>query len=378
MSASKTQLLKSRWTRAVDSYLNLSDRVFQIAGVVQKSSVKVAKESALVQPGSRALIRFTVLGIVITFMFVLFSCRAPNTGRGRPPTPEISPARLEKSQDPLYIKRETLNVKPKDPGSKTGSIWADSSDPRTLFSEFKPTKMGDVVTVNIPDDLQFKWPGLSSPGAKSKDDKGSKDSKDSKKEGGGDTSKASADLAKVGETTQAIFEPVKRFKMEIVAIDTNIYLRGVRNFKGKNGEQMQIGVFAKVPRRVVNSFEIDARELTEVAVSENSNGAMSDYGAPGWDVTVSRKLSGFNPDVTAEMAALEGVRNELVTFQKSLEERQKALNDETERLKKDRERLTKQSEGKKDEGTPKDGEKAAAGDQPKAEESGGNDKGAKR
>ena len=94
-----------------------------------------------------------------------------------------------------------------------------------------------------------------------------------------------------------------------------------------------------MPQRSLNKFEVDAKDLTQVAVNSVINGAASDYSSAGWDITTSRKVSGFAPDLNSAIASLDGQKKELDTQQKALKDQQKALTEEADRLKKDRNRL---------------------------------------
>ncbi|MES2614159.1 MAG: hypothetical protein V4591_01955 [Bdellovibrionota bacterium] len=262
---------------------------------------------------TKRLIQLTTLFMFLALAMFLASCQMsePYGNRvGHAPLPNIQPTpsyankgisqnnSVNKGQEQLYIKRDQLSIQPKEFGSSSGSIWADSSLPKSLATEFKPTRPGEVVTVNIPENLQFK-----------------------------------DEAAKT--------EPAKSFKFEVAGIEPGgeVYLRGVKNYTAENGEQRNIIILAKIPRRDFNNSEINAKDLTEVAVHESSSTGESDYSSTGWDQTVSKKIAGYTPDVSTKTAALESEKKEVETQKKALADQQKALTDESERLKKDRKRL---------------------------------------
>lgn len=278
---------------------------------------------------SKRLFQITFVLLLFSLVIFLASCQTRNNNQygnrvNSVPLPNMQPKPMlsngimnkgdfNKGQEQLYIKREQKSIKQRESGSSTGSIWADSSSPKSLVTEFKPSKPGDVVTVNIPENLQFK--------------------PDANTQAGSTAQNQNAQNQKV--------EPVKSFKFEVVGIEPggDVYLRGVKNYTSDNGEQRNVVVMAKVPRRNINDSEINAKDLTEVAVNENVNGMQSDYASTGWDPVVSRKISGYAPDATAQLATLNAEKKDIETQKKSLAEQKKSLDAESERIKKDRKRL---------------------------------------
>lgn len=276
---------------------------------------------------SKWLIRITFLLLFLVFIIFLTSCQMGDQYRNRvgyTPLPKgqasnsLAPQpsfngnkRFDKGQEQLYLKREQINIKQKEIGSSSGSIWADSAAPKNLMTEFKPSKPGDFVTVQIPENLQYK-----------------------------PEQNAQANNA-AGANSNQQAEPVKSMKFEVVGMEPggDVFLRGTKNYTSENGEQRNIVVMAKVPRRSINSSEINAKDLTEVAVNENLNGAPSNYSTVGWDQVVSRKIANYTPDLSAQITQLDGQKKEIETQKKALADQQKSLADEAERLKKDRKRL---------------------------------------
>jgi hypothetical protein len=218
----------------------------------------------------------------------------------------------KKDKEQLYIKRDNLRIQSKEEGSTTGSLWADSASPKNLATEFKPSKAGDVVTVHIPEDLQYKPDEGNAP------------------------SKAGATAAPENKK-----EPVKSFKFEVVGIEPggDVYLRGMKSYVSDTGDQRNIVVMAKVPRRNINNSQINANDLSEVAVNENSMGSQSEYTSTGWDKMVSKKITDSAPDLKAQTALAQEQQKEIDTQKKALAEQKKALDDQADRLRKDRARL---------------------------------------
>lgn len=343
--------MRRSWHRLVDVYLVTSDRFFDVAGTARKNSIRFATRSSLVQPGSRSIIKFTMLGLLIALSCVLFSCEAlfdqQNNVTTSSQRPSPSLATPTKKNERLYIKRDTLQIRPSEPGSSTGSIWADAKQARQLFAEPKPSRLGESIVIEVPEDLQFKWqPTFAKKDAKQPDK--SKEAAANKGEASSDTKKNDALDNPLSDPSQNYYEPLKNFKMQIVAMEPGgfTYLHGTRYFKDgmQHGDERTVSVYAKVPTDALQSYTIDAHTLSEIAISDSRNGVASDYSAPGWDMVVSRKVSGFTPDLNAEYAALEDVRNELKSTQDALRERQKGIDAEADRLRKDRERFIRAQE----------------------------------
>lgn len=297
---------------------------------------------------SAKLLKLTLSGLVITFTVLLFSCQTPpsRTAGALPQTRRFDATKPERELDQLYLKRDELIIKNRENGSSTGSIWADANDPRTLLADSAPNREGQTVTVLIPDELQFDPKSVAAAEANKGKDKKSSDK--SKKES--DESESGLKLTDPDNASPALQvtqTPIKTFKMQIVGFEPggDVYLRGLRRFTGANGEENMTMILAKVPRRVLTSYELDARELTDVAVNEDVAGRQKEYSAPGWDEIVSRRLAGFSPDLKTEMGVIDGMRDEIRAAQNSLREQAKANEMERERIRKERERMAAQSAG---------------------------------
>ena len=309
---------KDLWFTTVDKYLN------SIEYAIDKGNSTTKKMSHALdnipEPTSKKfVVRFTILFVVLALIIFFASCTKAHAqiipSTQDLPLPSSKAIELnnqknqlsqEKEQERFFIKREKLQIKMKEPGSTTGSIWADSSQPKSLATEYQPTRTGEIVTVNIPEDLQFK----------------------PQEQTGNNNSNQK-------------YDPIKNLKFEVVGFEPggDVFLRGTKNYVGESGEQKNIMIMAKMPQRNLNKFEIDAKDLTQVAVTNSNNGMVSEYAAAGWDLTVSRQLSGYAPDLNAGIAALDGQKKELEVQQKALKDQQKAITEEADRLKKDRNRL---------------------------------------
>lgn len=359
------QNARLRYENFMEAWIAFSDvcvtRSESLVGGVGKKLGRMALESPLIEPESKALVRLTLGLLLAVFTWILVSCQtAPRTPSKRPRQNTEAPVvRGEKRPETLWLKRETLRIKPKDQGSTTGSIWADAASPRHLLADERPTREGEVVTVLIPEELRFQPPNALPGNPKPGDTKPW-----AAKPGGPQTATAGAnaganagataganaggpqdgppftDPYAVGAAAELPRTPLTQLKMEIVGREPTgeTYLRGVKSYRNGLGELRDVTVFAKIPDRLVTGFEIDARDLTEVAVNEQVNGQTAEYASTGWDPIVSRRLAGYTPDVNAEVQALEDVRQELVMAQGAMKEQMKAMADERSRVQKDRQR----------------------------------------
>lgn len=355
---------KDFWFSTVDKYLNSIEYAIDKGNSTSKK-MSSALDNIPEPTSKKFVIRFTIIFGVLALIIFFISCTKAHAQSIQPsqalPLPRgLEPnntnnqsATPEKDQERLFIKREKLQIKLSEPGSTTGSIWADSNQPKSLATEYQPTRAGEVITVSIPEDLQFKAP-----------------------------EQANANEQK--------YDPVKSLKFEIVGFEPggDVFLRGTKNYVSESGEQKSIMIMAKMPQRNLNKFEIDAKDLTQVAVNSSNNGMISEYSAAGWDLTVSRQLSGYAPDLNAGIAALDGQKKALETQQQALKEQQKALTEEADRLKKDRSRLNTEAAQARElldsatvvdppaEGDGKDNKKstAASKDKKSSTEQGGNKK----
>ncbi len=316
---------KKYYKISLNQYLNSVQYAFDKGNFTSKKVSEIF--SSIPEPASNRIIKLTLLFLFLAIIIFLVSCQ---TNRNNPYGKRVGYSQFSKNQpnaflgksllktsgsnekgkEQLYIKRELKSIKQKETGSTSGSIWADSASPKNLITEFKPSRPGDFVTVNIPEDLQYK-------------------------------ADAAAPAATPGQTPAAKVEPVKSMKFEVAGIEPggDVYLRGSKTYTDENGEQRNIMVLAKLPRKNINNTEINAKDLTEVAVDENLNGAGSNYSTTGWDQTVSRKVSGYSPDLSAQTAKFDAEKKELDVQKKALADQQKALTEGNDRLKKDRQRL---------------------------------------
>lgn len=310
------------WFTTIEKYLNSVEYAFD-KGNSTGRKVSHALDNIPEPTSKKFVLRFTICFAFLVLIIFFTSCQAnAQVSQFQPnslPIPKASEqassvskqeknenTENSKGQEQLFIKRENLQIKSKEPGSASGSIWADSPQPKTLATEYQPTHTGEVVTVTIPDDLQYK-----------------------------------PTTEQTNSPTGQKYDPLKSLKFEIVGIEPggDVYLRGTKSYISESGEQKFIMVMAKMPQRSLNKFEISAHELTQVTVNSNNNGTLSDYSSAGWDLTISRKVSGFAPDLNSAIASLDGQKKELDIQQKALKDQQKALTEESERLKKDRNRL---------------------------------------
>jgi flagellar basal body L-ring protein FlgH len=324
------------WDGVVDLYLAQIDRAVASVSRLQRKSGELSLSHELVEPNSKLLLKVTIGALVLVFAIVLCSCAATNPGPVEPqphPVRQREPMRLpSKGGEQLYVKRESVLIKKRETGSHTGSLWADTKPPRSLYSEERPSRTGEVVVVTIPESLRYSAPAAAAGSAA----KGATDGKDA---GGKGTTMT--DPNSVGILGASTAEPLTEIPMEIVAVEPtgDVFLRGTREYQTNQGTDRKVSVMAKIPRRALTGYTVDAKQLTAITVHEDFEGNVSDYAANGWDKVVSRKISGFVPDLNAELATLEDVRAELAANQKALREQQNGVREERERLLKERARL---------------------------------------
>lgn len=290
------------WFTTVEKYLNSIEYAFN-KGNKTGEIVSNALNNIPEPTSKKFVLRFTIGFSILVLIIFFSSCHKANAQY-------TENKEQTKGQEQLFIKRESLQIKSKEGGSTTGSIWSDAPQPKSLATEYQPTHTGEIVTVNIPESLQYK-PGTEQPNS----------------------------------NTNQKYDPIKSLKFEIVGFEPggDVYLRATKNYISESGEQRSIMVMAKIPQRNLNKFEINANDLTQLAVNSSINGEISDYSSAGWDLTTSRKISGFAPDLNSAIASLDGQKKELDIQQKSLKDQQKSITEETERLKKDRARLDSQT-----------------------------------
>ena len=291
------------------------------------------------------MLQLTLFGIILTFTVLLFSCQsAPR------PVVQVQPrkfdaARPERELDQLYLKRSEVFIKNTDNGSSTGSVWADAREPRSLLVDSAPGKEGQTITVLIPEELRFDPANSSTDSGSQTKDKDKKNASKPAQENAGSSSDLKlTDPTEASPSQRLALRPIKSIKMQIVGFEPSgdVYLRGVRKYTGANGEDNSIMILAKVPRRQLSGFELDARELTDVAVSEDLGGRTREYATQGWDEMVSRRLAGFTPDLQSELASIDSLREEIRTAQASLRDQAKANEMERERIRKERNRMSGQ------------------------------------
>ncbi len=207
-----------------------------------------------------------------------------------------------KKSEQLFIQRDQIIIKDKESGSSTGSLWSDSIHPKALLTEYNPSSTGDILTVNIPDDLQPKQTDSNN-------------------------------------TTK--MDPLKSVKFEVVALEPggDAYLRAIKNYKDENGIETNIIVLAKAPRRNIHNSEISANDVTSVSVSVTKNGEMSSYDSLSWDSNVTKKIASYAPDMQLLSKGLEAEKNDLSVRKKAVEDQKKSLDAAADRLKKDRARV---------------------------------------
>jgi flagellar basal body L-ring protein FlgH len=317
-------IFNKKWNKYLDYYLKFSDFFHDRF-----------ENSEFVSAKSNSVFKVTIFLLLFVFILLLFSCEhnyvKENLNKETSYKETNENKKIQKIVEPIYVKKKSLVLKNIEDKSGTGSIWADTKKPRELFSTDKPKKTGELVTVLIPEDLQFKWPGAKKPA---------------------DEKQAGEGVGEIGNEIEK--ETITKLNMQIIAFDNtgDVFLKANRNFKTSNGEFQNQTIIAKIPASKVNGFEISAKDISEVSISTegtpNNTGNDNEYASTGWDKNVSRILSGYRPDIDSSLQALEKVKEEVAMSQKNLKDSRKTIEEERERLFKDRQRIEKDYETRLD------------------------------
>jgi hypothetical protein len=340
-----TDQFSYKYSKALESWILFSDWIH--SSITRKQLIVRSKirhfifESSLVQNDSKTLIKVTAFLIALVFGWLLVSCQTIPRKRisAQRGTQELS----QKQSDPIYIKRETLSIKPRFEGSTTGSIWADSLSPRQLIAEPKPQKAGEMVTINLPESLRFGAQNASPAApASAANPKQSANSKSKPKPG--DSQGQNPMPAAQSLLANTSFEELSHFKMQIVALEPqgDAFLKGTKSFSGPDGELRTFTLLAKLPSQNINSYELNAESLGEISLVESQGSQSSEYIASGWDTTISRKLSGWLPDLEAQAEIFDGEKKELEVLKNGIKDQQKSILQERERMISERKRNNEQ------------------------------------
>jgi hypothetical protein len=183
--------------------------------------------------------------------------------------------------------------------------------------------IGDVITFTIPKELQYSYP------------------KKDKNNAAVPTPKSTEYVDQMESLDTSEFEPIKTIKMEIVESEPtgNTYLRGEKQFVGIDGQPRNLLLLSKIPTRNLNQFEMSVEALNQIAITDVRHTGLVNYSSPGWDLTTSRIMSGYVPDIQAELTDVYNRKKELNEERKALQELQKSLKSEKDRLIQERERM---------------------------------------
>jgi hypothetical protein len=236
------------------------------------------------------------------------------------------------------------------PESLPGSIYAATRRPLDLFSDETPNLAGEFVTIQIPDDLQFK-PQQTNRNGDPKQAKGTeKNNKDSET---ALLEALSKDIPSIAHSNSQGLAATKSLKMEIVAVDNGtVYLRGSKTFvdnhatpnrlerdQNRGSDEAALTITAQVKQTAIKGKNVDASELSQVEVIRFDGRKSGSYRADGWDVAVSRQLSSYTPDVDSDLELLRQYESTLSEQQRNLTDRFKALKQEQNRFKREQARV---------------------------------------
>jgi hypothetical protein len=348
----------SKWSRLVENYLVgsdiICDGVFRASALLKHS----VKNEDFGDYKKSFVLRVTLCGIIATILMLLVSCQS--TAR-RYPLPRQSPEmqRGDSRTDPLYIRRESARVVPRVPESLPGSIYAATRKPLDLFSDETPNLAGEFVTIQIPDDLQFK-PQQANKNGDQKQAKGNAE-RNNKDPEAALIEALSKDIPSISYSNFQGLAATKSLKMEIVAVDNGtVYLRGSKTFidneatptrfeQGANrgSGEAALTITAQVKQTAIKGKAVDASELSQVEVVRFDGRKSGSYRADGWDVAVSRQLSSYTPDVDSDLERLRQYESTLSETQRNLTDRFKALKQEQNRFKREQARVGDKSRNAK-------------------------------
>lgn len=223
-----------------------------------------------------------------------------------PPSMVIKTQRPKKELHDFYVQEDVISIdNAKEGVSKTGSIWADTQNPRQLYGDSYPSKIGSIVTISIPENLRYHVPN-------------------------------SKDKNEAGKPED--------FKFTITKFDHsgNAYLKGGKEFRTSLGIESEVYVTAIIPREKLENFKGDAKDMSEVKVNVTKNNQVKTYISDSWDENVSRKLAGFKPDLRESLKQYENIRRDLDVDKKALKVQKDNLKEREERIIKDRNRLSQE------------------------------------
>lgn len=343
----------SKWSKIVEQYLIGSDIVCD--AVLRTSSLlkHSVKNEDFRDVKKSFVLRVTLCGIITTILMLLVSCQS--TARRYPLPRQIpEPQQSENRTDPLYIRRESARVVPRVPESLPGSIYAATRRPLDLFSDETPNLAGEFITIQIPEDLQFKPQQNGKTGDPKQTKSNDRNSKDPE---AAMLDTLSKDISSISHSNTQGWATAKSLKMEIVAVDNGtVYLRGNKTFvdnesspsrsergMSRGSGEATLTITAQVKQTAIKGKAVDASELSQVEVVRFDGRKSGSYRADGWDAAISRQVSSYTPDVDSDLERLRQFEGTLSEQQKNLTDRFKALRQEENRFKREQTRMAEKS-----------------------------------
>jgi hypothetical protein len=268
---------RNSWNEMVSRWLLMSDNLFEMYETGKNRFHSEAQAEAQVGLRESRVFKFTLVGLFLVTLSILVSCQAPHdmTPMQAPLRPQMHIAGGVRDRDPLYIRRDSQKIMDREVGSKSGSIWSDTATPRHLLADHRPTRTGEFVTVRIPEEFQ---PPPSPPKP-------------------GEAPQPTPTPGNRNAPAVAVGIKLSTVKMEIIALESmgDVYLRARKSMQTSLGLRKEIIVFAKVPRRLITGYEVNAQDLTGVQVTVDDMGLAAEYEVSGWDSTVTSALLGLYP-----------------------------------------------------------------------------------
>lgn len=326
-----------KWEQALDLFVACADRSFDTSAKIFKSLKQALWEEDFKDIERSFVFKVTIVGIVFTLGVVLMSCQS--TARRLPiPSANISGSTQKQDSENVYVKRDSMQILPKETSSEHGSIYAANRRPLNLFSEDAPQLPGDSVVIQIPEQLLFKPQSKKENG---KDRQALTPTEKGKPKTDEEILKLlNTNPAQLASSDQSTDSPIQELKVQIIGIDQSgrVFLKGVKQFSGlasKDGRDSSIMLTASIPATALKSKNILATDLSQIEVSTLRDGKASLYQTDGWDLVVSRKLAGYAPDLDDDMQKLKEFQDEVTNEQQSLTQRFRSLKAEQSRFKKE-------------------------------------------
>jgi len=243
---------------------------------------------------------------------------------------------LGKDRPELYIKRQDIQIEPKEVENTTGSLFRPDDQRNFLYLSHLPFAVGQFLTVQVVPGRGAEEPDKTAkPDAKTKP---------------GDTDASSGD-ATVKELLAALpqLDPgaeggpklMTKLKMKIAHVYENGDALAVLNRTSQRETQAsEIDIRARIPyMSMVAGKDISTNDLVDVHWHESVGGEVTERYSSAWEDEYSLRLSGFNEakskyalDLESKRAQMDGVKDRLKNQLISIGKERQTLAKERQRL----------------------------------------------